>query len=151
MTYWNLNENPSVNFPSLSKMHWKILGKPWLKMSILVVADLNVVKILGFTRKSLSSLVSLLKMYANAYDFLLLLPLDINVLCDVHWRKLSLQSQGTLSLLTTTTSFYCYIRGMTHWGKNQLFIQKLPRIWFFKNVNFVKNETFENVNFVKKN
>ena len=27
-----------------------------------------------------------------------------------------------------------------HWGKNQLFIQKLPRIWSLKNVNFAKNK-----------
>ena len=31
----------------------------------------------------------------------------------------------------------------SHWGKNQLFIQKLPKNWCWKNVNFVKNETLE--------
>ena len=31
----------------------------------------------------------------------------------------------------------------SHYGKNQLFIQKLPRIWCLKNVKFVKNETFK--------
>ena len=36
-----------------------------------------------------------------------------------------------------------------HWGKNQLFIQKLPRICCLRNVNFVKNEALKNVNFVK--
>ena len=28
----------------------------------------------------------------------------------------------------------------THWGKNQLFTQKFPRIWCLKIVNFVKND-----------
>ena len=27
---------------------------------------------------------------------------------------------------------------ITHWGENPLFIQKFPRIWYLKNVNFVK-------------
>ena len=31
----------------------------------------------------------------------------------------------------------------SHWAKNQLFIQKLPRIWCLENVNFVKNETLK--------
>ena len=30
-----------------------------------------------------------------------------------------------------------------HWGENQLFTQKLPRNWFFKNVKFVKNDTLK--------
>ena len=34
-------------------------------------------------------------------------------------------------------------RWNSHWGKNQLFIQKLLRIWCLKNVNFVKNETLK--------
>ena len=37
----------------------------------------------------------------------------------------------------------------THWGKNQDFIQKLPRIWCLKNVNIVKKWDYEIVNFVK--
>ena len=46
-------------------------------------------------------------------------------------------------------SFQFYSKGMYkffllhHWGKNQLFIQKLPRIRCLKNVNFVENETFK--------
>ena len=31
----------------------------------------------------------------------------------------------------------------THWGKTQLLFQKLPRIWYLKNVYFVKNETLK--------
>ena len=38
----------------------------------------------------------------------------------------------------------------THWGKNQLFIQKFSRISCLRNVNFVKNKALKNVNFVKK-
>ena len=30
-----------------------------------------------------------------------------------------------------------------YWGKKQHFIQKFPRIWCLKNVNFVKNETLK--------
>ena len=30
-----------------------------------------------------------------------------------------------------------------HWGKNQIFIQKLPKMWCFKNVNFAKNEIWK--------
>ena len=46
--------------------------------------------------------------------------------------------------------FYSYfrpeIRGIffkTHWGKNQLFFQKLPSILCLKNVTFVKNENLK--------
>ena len=37
---------------------------------------------------------------------------------------------------------------VSHWGKNQLFIQKFPWFWYFRNVNFVKMR-FHNLNFVK--
>ena len=42
-------------------------------------------------------------------------------------------------ILNNFYAFFCN----AHWGKNQLFIQKLPRIWFLKNVNFVKNKISE--------
>ena len=31
--------------------------------------------------------MGLREIYANAYDILLLLPLDINVLCDIHYSR----------------------------------------------------------------
>ena len=65
--------------------------------------------------------------------------MDTSPCSSCRWRFLS----GTVKILMTSSAqsslglsiFSCG----SHWGKNQLFIQKLPRIWYFKNVNFVKN------------
>ena len=50
--------------------------------------------------------------------------------------------------LQSTRSWHCVWKSLkmslfTHWGKNQLFIHELPRIWYLKNVNFVKNEALK--------
>ena len=67
-------------------------------------------------------------------------------------KKFFLQATVRINTYTQniTKNFSKYIKlyrklrvRKAHWGKNQLFIQKLPRIWCLKNVNFVQNETLK--------
>ena len=57
----------------------------------------------------------------------------------VHLLRFS-NLQGSSDLLLIAPILHWWT---THWGKKQLFIQKLSRIWCLKNVNFVKNESLK--------
>ena len=46
----------------------------------------NQTKKKGIQKKTKAEM-GLREIYANAYDILLLLPLDINVLCDIHYSR----------------------------------------------------------------
>ena len=57
---------------------------------------------------------------------------------SVTWMSRSTQLNVWCLVLKITRYFPCI--PSPHWDKKQLLIQKLPRIWCLKNVNFVNNE-----------